>query len=243
MNISIPLIVLFALFSCSPIKTIAQSDSSYIRAISENLSGFYVKSLNTEAPVYTGKIYYKYPFKISNNGHSYFLESKFSKGNIFYDGKFYPDVSLLYDILQDQLILLYHDNYSSIIPLKEKVARFSFLDREFINVNSENPSLMPNGYYESLYKSNNVNLLAKRSKAIKKTVESGAIQYSVISADDYFLLKDGSINKVNKKRAFLKLLKRTGNQQYLKDNNLNFRRDKERWIIALAKYYDTKNSK
>ncbi|HEX8377055.1 MAG TPA: hypothetical protein VF602_04505 [Pedobacter sp.] len=219
----------------------AQTDSLHVNSVSQKLTAFYTESLYTEAPIYRGKIYYKYPFKITNNGHTYFLEDKFIKGTIQYDGKFYSEINLLYDILLDQLVLRYLDNYSSIILLQENVSNFSILNYDFINIrDSKNPSLMPNGYYNSLYKSGNVLLLAKRSKTVKKSVESGAVIYNVLPVDTYFVLKDGAVEKANNKKAFLKQFKRAGNQQYLKSKNLSYRKDRENWIIALAKYYDTK---
>ncbi len=242
-NIAIALIVLIAFFTFLPHRSNGQSDSVHIKIVSEKLLALYTKSLKKEAPLYRGRMYNAYPHKIAN-GHLYFAEDFFLKGSIMYDGKFYPEANLKYDLLRDQLVLEYQDGYSNVILQTDKVDEFSIINHQFINVKkSFDTATMPNGYYDLLYHSSRIKVFTKRIKTIKETVGNGVVEYNVIPNDTYYVQMDGKINNVKNKGAFIKLLKQNGSQQYLKNKKLDYRTNKENWIIALAKYYDTNRPK
>ncbi|WP_207429778.1 hypothetical protein [Pedobacter sp. SYSU D00535] len=221
-----------------------QTDSSFVRQVSNRAVSYYIGALKQEAPVFNGRIYRAYPYRL-DNGHSYFREQALVNGTLVYEGKIYQDVQLLYDLVRDEVALSNFDHSFMLIAQAAKVDGFQIHGHYFTHIKKLPPkSGLPSpGYYDQLYKGK-IELLARRRKSIKESAGATKIERMVSESTRYYLLKDSVYHPVSSRRSLLKVLKQPGksgtiNQQFIKTNRLQFRTNKEMALINLVKFYDT----
>ena len=234
-----PVLILLLLFYNHSLSQRLRPNSSSLRAY-KNAIAFYNQSFREELHLFNGKEEQAYPYQFSE-GTPYFLSNKWSKGTLDYDGKMYEDVSLLYDVVRDELIYLYFDNRSRIRLIKEKVSEFSIMGHNFINITPDSlfsSSIAP-GFYDKLYQGK-INLLVKRTKKIDNSIKLSGAETKVFDKDRYYLRKENNYYSVNNKRSLLHKLndKRKELQPYIRQNKLNFRKDIENAMVKTLAYYD-----
>jgi hypothetical protein len=105
---------------------------------------------------------------------SYYLSDKFTSADVSYDGQFYYDQKLKYDIYKDILILKPNGeyNYMGLILIKEKIDFFSINGKKFINLNFKK-AILPefiNGYYELILTTEKFIFYIKHHKDISKII-------------------------------------------------------------------------
>lgn len=217
-----------------------QPDSSSSLPVFKNIVDFYNKSLSEQLHLYNGKEYKEYPYQF-NEGHPYFLSGNWSKGTLSYDGKVYEEVPMLYDVVQDELVILHFDNRSKISLIKEKISAFSLLAHSFVNIQTKNinSSTITEGFYDLLYQGK-TSLFAKRTKNIQTFYRQSVSEIKILKKDHYYLLKKNIYYHVSSRRTFLHQLtdKRKEIQQYIKKNRLNFKKDAEKSMVKILVYYD-----
>jgi hypothetical protein len=122
--------------------------------------------------------------------HRYFNAFNFTKGNVFYDGQFYSNVLLKYDILEENLITISDDNLSifqtKLIPAF--IESFSIYNRKFVKLQNTGLNLEENIFFEIAYTGEKFNLYEKHHKKIQINVLKSAVQYK-FKNDDFYVLK------------------------------------------------------
>src|SRR5450755_591631 len=79
-------------------------DSLIYQASAQKTIAVYYNQLDDQSPLYNGSQYIAYEF-LFKTGSPYFFTDKFSTGSLVYSGMLFDDVSLLYDDLQQFLIM------------------------------------------------------------------------------------------------------------------------------------------
>ena len=225
---------------CKPARS-QVNDSVFVARVSANITDYFTASLASGAPIYNGKVYYPHP-KFIEGGHAFFLSSGYQTGTVTYEGYVYRNVVLMYDIIRGELLLQYFDKVTGIVLDPEKVDAFSFPGHNYINIKEAEAKKnnISTGYYEILYQGKTA-LLAKRYKTVTENLSQAGVERSVSQHNRYYLLKDSVYTLLKDKKSLTKLLKSTQsqNQQYIKNNQLNFRKDKENAMISLVQYHDS----
>lgn len=239
--VQIKTLVLFVLFLALRSKSESQTlepDSTASPDV-KNALVVYNASLANQLRLYNGKEYkeYQYSFEL---GQPFFFHSDWSKGTVMYDGGFYKDVSILYNIVTDQLIIQNHHNFSKIQLIKDKVASFSLLGHSFINIPRDSllsTNLKP-GYYDIL-STGNITLLARRTKNIQETVRQ-TVEHKIYGKDHFYVKKNNNYVPIQTKKSFLELFpdKKKEIQQYIRKNKLRFRKDQENVMFKVVAYYN-----
>lgn len=233
--------IIFVIFVTLHTRAITQEllpDTSSSPAV-KNAVNFYSTSLTEQLHLYNGKEYQDYavPF---DEGHPYFLRTDFSKGIINYDGNTYNDVSLLYNLVTDDVIILAHNKILKIRLLKEKVGGFSLSGHSFLNLSRDSllSSDMSAGFYDVL-STGKVALLAKRVKNIQSYTKQ-KVEVRVFEKDHFYLRKDGRYFPIQNKKTFLAQLgdKKKEIQQFIKQNKLRFRKYPEYTMVKVTEYYN-----
>lgn len=205
----------------------------------KNTVTYYNQSLSEELHLFNGKENKEYP-NVFSTGTPYFISNNWSKGTMNYDGKMYENVSLLYDVVKDEVVNLYFNNISRVQLAKEKVLAFSIRDHNFIHITPDSlRALVAPGFYDELYHGK-TSLLAKRTKNIQSFIHQSGEEFKVFSKDHYYVRKGGDYFPVSNKKSFLRTLgdKRKVLQQYIRQNKLNFRKDKENAMKKTLEYFD-----
>ncbi|WP_442796368.1 hypothetical protein [Pelobium manganitolerans] len=233
---------LFLLIFSFPSQSQTISDSSFVAAVKKHIVNNYVSQLGSEAPIYNGKRYLP-DRRLDGNGHAFFIDTEYTKGSVVYNGYLFKDVDLQYDLVHDQLVLLNFDKFSGIILKQTYVDSFNLRGHTFVNIRPTNTKrqAIQAGYFELLY-SGKTNLLAKRTKTIVETTNQYEVKRLVEQQEFYYVHKNDNYIPIRNKKDLLNLFssKRTAkeSQRYLKSQHLNFRKDKEKAMIALLQWHD-----
>ena len=230
---------LFSPFKKSYSQTISKTNSEHQSL--DRVRALYFKSLSAQSGIYRGVEYTGFPYKL-NNGHQFFESIDPVKGSIYYDGLLYNDVPLWYDLVKNQVVVQYTDQFSRISLHNELIAYFSIAKHNFIHIERDplNKSILSEGFYDIVYPGKS-QLLVKRSKGTLKEVNSSGVFLTVLKQKNEFYLKRGnSYVPVGTKSSVLKALgtKQKEIQDYLKKNKIKFKKAPETTIITMVSYFD-----
>ncbi|WP_147204112.1 hypothetical protein [Segetibacter aerophilus] len=230
--------VIFLCFSIPGISQALVPDSSLSPAAKSAIS-FYSTTLKEQLRLYNGKEYQEYilPF---DEGHPYFIQTNFNKGTINYDGNTYSDVSILYNLVTDEVIILNASQVLKIQLLKERIKAFSVLGHTFLHLEPDTglTKNITSGFYDILTVGK-TSLLARRTKNIQ-TYTKQKLELKVFEKDHFYLKKNNTYIQIRGKKSLLEQFddKKKEIQQYIKQNNLNYRRAAENFMIKTTEYYN-----
>jgi hypothetical protein len=203
---------------------------------------YYNKAIGEQSRLYNGS---EYPLPDPNiTGNAFFQDnSNLRPGAVMYDGVYYTNVPIAYDLYRDVVVALLYNGFSKYSLVSDKVSDFYLADHHFIRIKADplavNGKLKP-GFYDQIY-GGKTTILVKRSKTIQ-TSSSGEkkIETFFQPSTDYYIKKDGSYYKFSGKGAMLNILKdqKKQLQQYLKDNQIRFKDNVELSMQKIADYYD-----
>ncbi len=225
-----------ALFACSSAR--AQSDSLYFSSAKDNLVVLYTKAVNSPSPLYTG-FEYENQRKSYLKGHPFFKSDKQQTGSVFYNGHLFTSVPLLYDMVQDQIVVTNPATGIQIRLVKEKVKRFSIGSHNFKYL-SFNDLAVADGFYEVVY-DNKVKVFARRSKISQERTTDIGLEGKYAESNRYFVLKNNDYQEVSDRKTLLNCFedKRKELKQYARNSNLKFKNDIETDIVRLVTNYET----
>ena len=214
-------------------------DSLFVSKVVHTIHYNFLKSQKGSSPVFNGKVYNDHP-KFKDHEHAYFQTHQYTIGSVVYNGIFYPELRLKYDILRDELVLLDDDQIDGIVLQPEYVDSFFIHGYQFINIKPEIPHKgIEIGYYNLLYKGESLSLLVKRAKEVTEKIDQ-QIEKVISQKETYYLLKNSIYQPIKSKNDLLKLLRRTDdkNQEYIKANKLNFGKDFEHSVLSIVRFND-----
>lgn len=193
-------------------------------------------SLRGETPaIYNGRVFYGYPLI---NGHAFFSTNTWQKGSVLYDGIWYHDINMMYDINQ-QILNVQHPTLIPIQLFSERVKQFTIGDQVFIRLTTDQDNVIKSGIYQQLVKGN-VTIYASRIKRIEETMTSMTLEKKFAQINSYYVLKDGKYHPIRKQNSLLDLLRdsRQAIMRHLKLQDLRFRENKEKTIVQIAEFYN-----
>jgi len=212
------------------------ADSNLRPSASQKAIEAYLDSKGQNLAIYNGVLHTGYSPSIE--GSAYYKSNVWEKSKLFYEGIFYREVPLRYDMLKDEVIIQQPSSGLGIILFSPRVEYFSFLNSPFIYRRKETNSLIPEGFYEQLAKGK-IHLMVKRKVVIDEKITT-QVNLKFIRVDHFYVLKDGVYYSIKNAKAFLELLpdKRKTIQQYLKKNKIKFRKAPEFTLLTIAEQYN-----
>jgi hypothetical protein len=200
--------------------------------------------LDPEPNFYRGGQYAEYGFLLKE-GHPFFGEDRFHNGTVTYHGILYENVLLLYDEIEDMLVIPDPLKVFKISLIPYEVDAFTIGDHSFVRLSdSLNRSQPANGFYEQLYKGH-ISLLKKEKKTIREDITSQAegVQRFVDVHVAYHLKRGDEYYSVNNKNSLLYALKDKAKEakKFIRQNHLNLRKDKENALVKVVTWYDGLN--
>lgn len=225
------------LFIGLPGYTIAQLPVANTTTSSIAITGYY-QALGEQAPIYNGEEYIPLNI-ILREGHVFFGSDIFTKGSIWFDGMFFQDVPLLYDILKDRIIVQHYSHRYKINLASEKVGYFTLQGHQFVHLAADADGLIKDGFYESLY-SGKTMLFAKRTKTISEDHSATEINNIVSEQSERYIKKDGRYYRIKNLHTFLDIFKsnRKEIQQHLNKNKIKYKNNPELAMIMAIEFYD-----
>ena len=236
-------LLFFSFLTCTCLYgQVAYNDSSSQQiAFNKAVAAFYASEGN-QTPLFNGQEYFDYLPTIK--GNAYFLDTKsFAKGNIYFDGIWYIDVQMIYDINKDEVVVLLFNNFTKIALVKQKVIVFDYQGYHFKNINNDtihNKTELKSGFYQEPY-NGKTEVLVRWVKNIQTTSGGVSAPESYFNGfKEYYIKKGNTYISVGSKGGLYEVFKDKKNQikQFIRSSNIRFRDNPEKFMSMVAAFYD-----
>ncbi len=204
-----------------------QPDTLSSRLANDRATKLYDDFMGGQSRLYNGIEQVGY---LPMTGHPYFHVEDLRNGSIDYEGVYYRDVPMLYDIVKGQVLVA--NRNGNLLGLSNEWIREFFLDgHHFINTSS--------GYYD-LMCSGNVSLMIKRKKSIAESIEGMSVVRTVEDHTLYYILRGGVYHPIGNLRSLLALLhdKKKEINQDLRKKKIKYRKAPEAALVEATRYYN-----
>jgi hypothetical protein len=192
--------------------------------------------------LYNGRVWQDiYSHKVT--GDQFLFSKEFIPGSVTVNGKSFNNIKLRYDICNDEIMIITDEN--TVLQLnKEMVDMFTLNYRNIIHQFSRLKSDSINslkGYVEVLY-TGNTKLYVKYIKEIFRSTQ-GRISDVFQQSDKVYVLKDGVVHQITRKKDFIALLidKKLQVRNFIKTNRLSVSGKNPQSILPVLKFYDSLN--
>jgi hypothetical protein len=221
------------------------NDSALVSGAAVYTKLFYNQKRGNESAIYNGLLHHSYPSFIE--GNAFFLTDSFRVGTVVYENIFYEDILMKYDLVTDQLVVVANEQIS--IPLalfSPRVKEFSFSGLKFFyedDINGITTSL-PEGFYQELVKGKTT-AICKTTKIIFETINGNTLERKFEQEKRYYIVKDKHPYLIMKKKDLLNVFNDQINavQEFMRNKNLNFKKNKEKTIVAVTEFYNKPEGK
>src|ERR1700754_689573 len=240
-NLSL-IVIFFILMGKSVLGQTTPNDTAAQQIALNHIKGAYNTAIGEQSRLYNGSEYNVYSPIIKGNAN--FLDKDdFTPGTVTYDGIFYKDVPMIYDINRNVVVALLYNKFSKYMLLNERVESFDLLNHHFIHIiiDSLNTNTgMNDGFYDQVY-NGTLKVLVKRSKSIQNTTALNDLEtYFTKTSQSFYLKKNNSYYSISGQSALLTVLKDKKKEllQYIKTNKIKFNKTPEEAMVAIVARYD-----
>lgn len=235
-------VLLFLLLSADAFGQAVRSDSSFVRAARDQAVLAYERATIPQAHVFDGNEYIAHNFRIQ--GFPFYPLDSLQAGNVIYNGVYYRDLRMQYDVVRDELAIKPAESGFRVRLRSELVTAFSINTDRFVRFASPddggNAVGLTTGFYEMLY-DGKTQVVSRRIKTINEDVSSGTYKANYVQKDRFYVLKDGAYHDVKSKRSVLGLFDGQTRElrKYIRANDLPFKGERHGSSIArIAQRYD-----
>lgn len=240
----IPLLLLF--ISGKTVAQPANADTTMLKASLQNAIDLFNNEVGGNSHLFNGPEHRGYMRPAV--GHPYFLNEQFKTGSLYYDGIFYQNIPLMYDLTNDNLVSVQYVKDSSLLYraifkmdlVRDKTGSFSLPGHEFVKLDPDTTTTsMKRGFYELLYNGNQ-KVLVRRTKVLVEEIRDRDLVRRYDSSNVYYILKDGVYHNIKNKNSVLDVFKdkRKDVSAYINKNRWKYRKQREVLITNAARYYD-----
>ena len=216
------------------------ADSSFIAAAKEYAITLHDTELRSQSALYNGRKYI--PPEYEPESHPYFALDDWITGSVYYDGEYFGDVSLMYDLYKAALIAEHFPSGHAIQLVGDKVQYFEINGHHFEKIynDSVGNSLPSTGLYDVLYPGT-TKVVARRVKKRREEIRDMSLNIFYEEKNRYFVFKNGVFFSVRNKASLLKILadRRRALKRFAKEQKIKFSQNKELALITMAGYYDS----
>ncbi len=219
------------------ILSVAQTDSAFYSRSLQNALYSYKKSAGSNDLLYQGSEYSNYSHGI--NGHPFYNTDDFKKGSLFYNGAFHEEVDMLYDLVNDELVIKYLDTDNPMRLVSEKITHFALTGHHFVRINSGN--IAP-GFYELVFEQGNSALLVKWQEVLK-TQANIEKQPFFLKSELFYVHVNNVYHLIKNKKDLVTAFadQKPEMRKFINKNDISFKHEKARFIQStLIKYQSLK---
>lgn len=217
----------------------AQHDTVFLVAAKEHALAAYDKALGIQKRLYNGSKYLPPEHELEE--HPYFISPDWLDGSVYYDGEYFSNVPLMYDLFNQMLITEHGASGHAMRLVEEKIKYFTIDSHYFERIinDSVGNSLPETGFYEVLY-NGSTRVVARRQEWRREQIVNNQIETLYNEKNRYFMFHNGSFISVNRKASALKLLtdKKSELKRFLRKHHLSFSDNKELALKSMAEHYD-----
>lgn len=199
----------------------------------------YRKATKDVQNLYNGRLYYIYDSR--EEEHQFFIDRKYEKGAVFYDGQRYDSIPMMYDIVRDELVIKHINGFEPILLQSPKVTFFTIYDHNYLNLKSgkDISSDMPTGFYDLIY-NGKTKAIARRIKQRQEKINERKVIALFPQKNFYYIYSSGKYNGVHTRKSVTRLFpgQKAELRKALREQNIKFRKDRERAIVTMVARYD-----
>ncbi len=182
------------------------------------------------------------PFLNTDGSYRYFNGFDYTKGSVEYNGQYYANVSLKYDLLDDNLLVRSDDNLSifNVKLIPEFVSEFSIYNKHFVRLAETKLDLSGNGFFEKAYLGNDLSIYIKHTKKKRDKPLKSGIQYNFTEVNFYVLENGGIYYLVDSSKDIEKILpeKKDIIRNFHKSYKTLYKSNLDTYMTKLVKYLD-----
>ncbi|QNF33067.1 hypothetical protein HUW51_10095 [Adhaeribacter swui] len=218
------------------------ADTLNLLTAKNNVTNAYTTSLDNDLHLYNGKEYLSYD-KYYLKGHQFYKSSEEQEGAVYYEGHLYTKISLLYDVVLDQIVVSEPNGSLQFKLENQKINYFQVHDHVFIRLNADtlSTSAIRTGFYDLLV-DGETQVLAKRIKRIFEDVTPRGMEGEFVIEDKFLIRKNTRYYPVTKKKSVIKVLQNNKKEllKYSRTQHLKFNKEmREASLVKLVQYYNS----
>lgn len=206
-------------------------------SLDKNLYSWYDQEIGkNNAGILVGQ--YQEIQRMSRQTHQFFHSSEWANVTLKFRGQQYDSIFALYDLSKDIFVIKHPSDFrlhnQPILLPQDQIEWFLMYSHSF-RYYQEGIQLIPPGFFDELFISNDIKLVAKR----KKNIETNqTLEYEL--SDQYFINFDGGYHRVRGRWSIMRILKpyKSKLKSYISANQLRIkpREENDRDLIQLISY-------
>lgn len=215
-------------------------DTLFIAVARQKTTALYLETMHTQSRLYNGSKYS--PPDHTLEEHPFFLSADWITGTVYYDGEYFKNVPLMYDLASQTLVTEHAANGHAIRLVEEKLAHFTLDGHYFERIINDSVanSLPSTGFYEVLYHGP-TKVVMRHHSVLREQIISGAVERSFDEKSKFFVMRNGVFFPVKSKASVFRLLSTWKNElkKFVRQRKLSFGDNREVALKSLAEHYDT----
>lgn len=179
--------------------------------------------------------------RVASRSHPYFQKTIWIEGSLIYRGQMFENISLLYDIHKDQLMVKNSGDmrYATqpVQLIKNQVTSFTAYGSYFEMI-PDKIELFENDFFEILHRSDSMALLAKRLKTVE--IETDGVA-AYIASDKYYVQYQNEYKRIYRKYSVIQMFPEHKKEirTFIRKNNLQILKpNSENHLTMLIAYCD-----
>jgi hypothetical protein len=227
---------LFSMFIVLNLQAQQSSDTLFQNYAAANARKLLMEANAQQSGLYNGSAFQE-PRLTSHEQFPYYSTNDWIMGSIHYDGIFYTDVPLQYDIVTDEVLTEIVGNGSRIQLIKQKIKYFVLEDVMFVKMSGDG---LRNGFH-ALHYNGTTKVYTRYEKRRQEKIEDRKLNIEFDPKTYYYIFKNGKYFSVRSKGDVFKVLgdRKRELKQFAQKNKLKFNKNKVKSLTKLAAYYDT----
>jgi ribosomal protein S20 len=174
-------------------------------------------------------------------GNQFYVSNIAQLGTVYYDGRYFKKVPLLYDLKLDQLILSDTVHNVRLRLINERTAFFTLAGQRFVRLSSGLAAGTPAGFYQLLL-AGRAQVLARRSKKPTEEIVQQHLSFVYKETSRLFIKKESELIEIANLKSLLAALAnhKPELQKFARSNGLKFNTAaRELSVVKLVSYYNS----
>jgi hypothetical protein len=169
-------------------------------------------------------------------GRPFFQISDPRPGTLDYDGQHFAGVPLLYEQVQDQVLLYGPSQATPLQLIRQKVQAFELAGHRFVRLPADSAGVVTEGFYD-LVVDGPAQLLVKRGKKLEAATGGYTLKGEYEEVTRYFVQRHAQFHEINSVKQALAIMidKKAEMQAYARGNRFDSR---EAALTALVQQYN-----
>ncbi|WP_460919514.1 hypothetical protein [Pontibacter brevis] len=217
------------------------ADTAFLQVSVKQALAAYEEAVGVQTHLYNGTEYVDHK-KPHLEGDQFFVSKAVARGEIFYDGTWYAQVPLLYDLVTDEVIVPHNSSGLMMKLVTSKIDTFQLHGHTYLHLRADSAvHIAPEPGFYDLRHNQDVQFLVRRTKQVQDRATQAGMEGEFRAVDKYYIRKENRYHQVSSKRSVYKVFKdkKRQLQKYAAAQRLKFRKQKEESILALVQYYDS----